>query len=66
MDVNKGGACVCSRDGILRVDGRWSSRLCRSLSVVGRFYRCLIRCRLLRVYLVELFVILGVANIRRY
>ena len=47
MDVNKGGALGGNRDGIVRVVGRWSSRLCCSMLVVGKFYRRLIQYRLL-------------------
>ena len=50
VDVNKGGACGGSRDSVVWVDGWWSGRLCCSLSVVGRFFRRLIRCRLLSLF----------------
>ena len=46
VDVSKGGACVWRRGGVVRSDEWWSGRWCCSLFVVGRFYRCLIRCRL--------------------
>ena len=50
MDVNTRGARVGSRDGLVQVDRWWSGRLCCSLSEVGKFFRCLIRCRLLSLF----------------
>ena len=50
VDVNKGGAHVGSRNGVVRVDGQWSGQLCCSLSVVRRFSRCLIQCKLLSLF----------------
>ena len=50
VDVNRGGARVGSIDGVVRADGRWSGQLCCSLSVVRRFFKCLIQCKLLSLF----------------